>query len=85
MHKFWQVAQGHIQWRGNWEGIAPGWKGHANHGYEVPLRDLRTPEGRERWLDQIEEKSWPSDAAKAEFSRIVAQHASASRARSAPS
>jgi len=73
MDQFWQVAHGYIQWRGNWEGIAPGWKGHANHGYEVPLSHLATPEGRERWIDQIDEKSWPSDAAKAEFSRIVGQ------------
>lgn len=75
MNRFWSVAQGYVSWKGNWEGIAPGWKGRANHGYEVPVSDLATPEARERWIDQIDDKSWPSDAAKTEFAQIVAQYA----------
>jgi hypothetical protein len=73
MNRYWSVAQGYVSWKGNWEGIAPGWKGRTNHGYEVLISDLATPAARARWIGQIEEKLWCSLAAAEEFKQIVGQ------------
>ena len=73
MDRFWSVSSnGCINWKGNWEGITPGWRGRANHDYYVPIRDLAGPEERAYWVeDHIPEKAWCSPEAVHEFGRIV--------------
>jgi hypothetical protein len=69
-YRFWNVTKHYIVWNG--AGAPAAWQGNPDHGYDVEVRQLRTPEARERWIEQIAEKTWASDAAKAEFARIVA-------------
>lgn len=73
MDRFWNVGQnGCINWKGNWEGIAPGWHGPANHDYYVPVADLATPTHRAYLTEtHLPEKRWCATAAVVEFARIV--------------
>ena len=61
MYVYWKVTPDHIIFDA----------GSLADGYDVEIRSLATPESRQRWIEHIEEKTWASDAAKAEFARIV--------------
>ena len=69
IYRFWSVTKRYITWNGS--GAPAAWQGNPDHGYDVDLGQLRTPEARERWIEHMNEKTWASDAAKAEFARIV--------------
>ena len=69
MYRFWSVTKRFITWNGS--GAPAAWQGNPDHDYDVEIRQLSTPEACERWIEHIAEKTWASDAAKAEFARIV--------------
>ena len=69
-YRFWTVTKRCIIWNGS--GAPAAWQGNPDHGYDVEMSQLRTPESRARWIEHVAEKAWASDAAKAEFAQIVA-------------
>jgi hypothetical protein len=71
MYRFWSVTKRFITWNGS--GAPAKWQGNPDHGYDVDVSQLRTPEARARWIEQIEEKLWCSAAATEEFKQIVSQ------------
>jgi len=71
MYRFWSVTKRCITWNGS--GAPAAWQGNTDHGYDVEVRQLSTPEACERWIEHMNEKAWASDAAKAEFAQIVEQ------------
>ncbi len=71
IYRFWSVTKRFIAWNGS--GAPAAWQGNPDHGYDVELSQLSTPEARERWIEHMNEKAWASDAAKAEFAQIVEQ------------
>ena len=45
--------------------------------YDIPLRDLMTPDGLQRWVDHLSEKNWVTKPMLDEVRRIATGHSHA--------